>query len=422
MATATQRGVPGGFKPRFSLRVLGTPAPVFPGFEVDLSQHVDDREKPDAVWHRQRARAMLAAHPELRALHGTLPSTAAWCIVFAAAQIALALVVAGGPFWLLVLTAYVVGSWINLNLFTLAHECNHNLVFKRASWNRGLFTLTSLPMFMSGHHTFWLEHPIHHNDLGAKRDFIKRRRSFFLLTRKLSPLVMPYSLFMLVTQIIRSALGLVIYLASLLRGRLDPGPIALAVLADEHLAYVYRKQRLTRWAVLYSAAFMAMLVALYAAGGWMPIAYLLASQAFMTGFLHPLMFGMVLSNSHFHGHRRYQPTSSYYGWLNWITFNYGLHTEHHDLAGIPGRRLHRVRQIAPEFYDSLVETRSFVELTWKFAFGSQRDVEERFDNEEHRNASMLAEVGLVASQSNGPSAMPRSKTPIALSTTASPAD
>ncbi len=48
----------------------------------------------------------------------------------------------------------------------------------------------------------------------------------------------------------------------------------------------------------------------------------------------------------------YQPTLSYYGstlW-NWLTLNELLHVEHHDLSGVPWTRLHKLRQIAPEFY------------------------------------------------------------------------
>ena len=83
----------------------------------------------------------------------------------------------------MLLVAYFIGSSINIMLFQLGHECVHGLVFKRQSWNRVLFTLTTLPMFLSGHHTWWAEHLVHHTDMGAKKDFITRRRTFFLATR-----------------------------------------------------------------------------------------------------------------------------------------------------------------------------------------------------------------------------------------------
>ena len=109
----------------------------------------------------------------------------------------------------------------------------------------------------------------------------------------------------------------------------------------------------------------------------------------MTGFMHPTIFGMILSNAHFHGHKCYQPSASYYGWLNRITLNFGLHTEHHDFARIPWMNLPRVREMAPEFYDPLVKTPSYAALAFKFVFGSPEYFEERFDNEAHRNRDLL---------------------------------
>ena len=68
--------VPGGFRLTFHWRILGTPAPVFPGFEVDISDRIPDGEKPDAVWHRDRARGMLRDHPEIRELFTRSKTTA----------------------------------------------------------------------------------------------------------------------------------------------------------------------------------------------------------------------------------------------------------------------------------------------------------------------------------------------------------
>jgi len=379
---------PGGFYTGFRLRMLGSPAPVFPGFDVDISESILDREKPDAVWHNDRVKAMLKAHPEIRSLIGQSPSTAIWCVLFAGLQVALAILLADQPFWLMAAAAYVVGSWVNINLFMLAHECNHGLVFRRNVWNRWLFTFTSLPMFLSAHHAWWIEHHVHHSDLGARKDFIKRRRTFFLLTRYKTPLFIPYALLMLTTQAIRSAIGLISYVLGLFRGHLTPGPITVSILADTHLVSGYRKYRMPGWAVAYAFLGLALPTALFLVFGWQAVVYLLLSQMFMTGFLHPIMFGMILSNSHFHGSTIYQPSSSYYGWLNKITFNFGLHTEHHDISSIPWNRLPALRRLAPEFYDTLHKTRSYEGLALLFVFKSHR-FDGFFNSEEHRNAEML---------------------------------
>jgi sphingolipid delta-4 desaturase len=324
--------------------------------------------------------------------------------LFAVSQVGVAVAVVGGPWWLVCVAAYLVGAWINICLFNLAHECNHELVLGNRRWDRWLFTLTTLPMFLPGHHTWWIEHHVHHNDLGAKKDFVKRRRSILLAMKDsllggtmphwmrpfaswlTTPLFWPIAALMLVTQLFRAVVGLVLYaVTALFTWRLRPSDRALAILADQHLVSGYDRYRIRSWSVIYPLMSLGLLAVLFALGGWKPVVYLFLSALFMTGFLHPVMFGLILSNSHFHGHREYQPSSSYYGWLNWITFNFGLHTEHHDLAAVPWHRLPKLREIAPEYYDDLLKTPSYPLLAFRFAFASR----EAFDNEEYRNAEML---------------------------------
>lgn len=379
------------------LRVLGTPAPVFPGYELDFGDPVEQDDRADAIWHLDRARGMLKAHPEICELMVKEPTTAVWCVLFAGAQLALAAWAGFQSLWLVVLAAFVFGSYINICLFNLAHDCNHSLVFRKQSWNRWLFTLTSLPMLLPGHHSWWMEHHNHHNNLGSRKDFIVRRRQILVMMRSRaavvftkgpiysalawlsSPLLYPYSAALVVTQVIRSALGLVLYLLGCLRGRLTPGPFTMAVLGDEHLVSAYRRYRFEQWAVIYVALSFVMIGAMLAIS-WKALVYLMLSQVFMTGFLHPWMFGLILSNSHFHGQEKYQPSSSYYGWLNWVTFNFGLHTEHHDLATVPWSKLGRLREIAPEYYDDLVKTPSYAWLALKYTFCSRPTLDRAFVN------------------------------------------
>jgi len=204
------------------LRALGSFAPVFPGTFIDVNGRLPDTHREDAVWHRNRAKEMLRAHPEIKELIGRDPLTAFWCLLMAGTQIGLAVWTATQPWWVMVIVAYVAGAIININLFNLVHECNHGTVFKKNITNMWLFTFGSLPMFLPGHHTWWAEHHMHHNDLGAnKKDFVTRRRHVVTYPRSrrpfglnkgtllrilnglATPLFLPFSFLILVMQYLR---------------------------------------------------------------------------------------------------------------------------------------------------------------------------------------------------------------------------
>lgn len=61
-------------------------------------------------------------------------------------------------------------------------------------------------------------------------------------------------------------------------------------------------------------------------------------------------------------------TFSYYGPLNFLTYNVGLHNEHHDFPAIPWTRLPRLHEMAKEFYAPLPQHQSWILVLWRFIF------------------------------------------------------
>ncbi len=276
---------------------------------------------------------MLAAHPELRALAGPEPASAAWTLVLVAVQLGLAVTVASRPWYIWLPCAYIVGATIDHALWALIHETAHNLVFRWRTGNRLVALLANIPLVLPGAIPFCKYHLLHHRHMGDM-DFD-------------AGVPGPDE-----SRVIgRSGVnkGLWIALTFIVQGILRPRRMRKIRMLDGWTAVNF----------VWQFAWMALLVRV---AGVPALSYLFVSSIMAIGF-HPL--GARWIQEHF-ALVPGQETYSYYGPLNKVSFNVGYHNEHHDVVTIPWSRLPQVRRVAPEFYEGLHSYGSWSVLLVRF--------------------------------------------------------
>ena len=95
--------------------------------------------------HRERTKTLLRSHPELRRLIGKNPYTALMILSCVSLQVAAAFLVRDSPWWVILLTAFTVGACASHALWTLIHECSHNLIFSKTYLNTLAAIAANLP-------------------------------------------------------------------------------------------------------------------------------------------------------------------------------------------------------------------------------------------------------------------------------------
>ncbi|PKA60152.1 sphingolipid delta-4 desaturase [Apostasia shenzhenica] len=220
--------------------------------------------------------------------------------------------------WLKILTvAYLFGSFLNHNLFLAIHELSHNLAFSSPSHNRWLGIFSNLPIGIPMSVTFQKYHLEHHRFQGMDG-----------IDMDIPSHAEAHSVKNAITKSIWVVLQLFFYaLRPLFLKPKPPGiwefiNLVIQVLLDASMVYFH---------------------------GWKSLAYLILST-FVGGGMHPMAGHFISEHYIFHPD---QETYSYYGPLNLITWSVGYHNEHHDFPRIPGSKLYRVKEMAPEYYENL---------------------------------------------------------------------
>ncbi len=248
-----------------------------------------------------------------------------WKVAFAVTfQLCMAWLVSGlGWPWVIALS-YLVGGIVNHSMTLAMHEVSHNLAFSSPRLNRLFGIFTNLPLGVPSFVSFKRYHMEHHNyqgETGVDMDIPTAAEGGLFTTplRKVAWMLM------------------------------QPGFYALRPM------FVLPKAPST-WEGINAAAQIAFDAAVFYAFGGKGLAYLIAGTLLGMG-IHPMAGHFIAEHYTFVPG---QETYSYYGPLNWLSFNVGYHNEHHDFPFIPGSRLPALRAAAPEFYDGLPHHNSWV--------------------------------------------------------------
>uniref|UniRef100_A0A5F9D6L3 Fatty acid desaturase domain-containing protein n=1 Tax=Oryctolagus cuniculus TaxID=9986 RepID=A0A5F9D6L3_RABIT len=243
-----------------------------------------------------------AKYPAIKALMRPDPHLK-WAVLgLVLAQLLACWLVRGLAWRWLLFWAYTFGGCVNHSLTLAIHDISHNTAFGTgaAARNRWFAIFANLPIGVPYSASFKKYHVDHHRYLGGD--------------------------------------GLDVDVPTRLEGRLFCTPARkLLWLVLQPLFYSLRPlcvhpKAMTRMEVFNALAQLAVDAAILSLWGVKPMAYLLASTLLGLG-LHPISGHFVAEHYMFlKGHETY----SYYGPLNYITFNVGYHVEHHDFPSIPG--------------------------------------------------------------------------------------
>ncbi|HYM02622.1 MAG TPA: fatty acid desaturase [Stellaceae bacterium] len=284
-------------------------------------------------FHRARRIAILRDRPDVKTLFGTAPGVAAVAVAVVIGHVAIAAVLADRPIWIAGLAAFAVGAFLVHYLNVVIHECSHNLVFASPALNRICAIAVNLPAIVPSAMAFRHYHLLHHRFLG--------RRALD------ADAPLPWEVALVGGGRLRKALWLLAQ------------PLFYGVI---HPMQVRERVPIDGWLVANVLAVVACAVAVGYGLGWSAFLYLALSTYFAIG-PHPT--GAHTIQEHF-AIAGGDETASYYGPVNAVSLNHGLHLEHHDFPNVPGSRLGALRRMAPQYYAGRFHYRSRLLSLWTF--------------------------------------------------------
>ncbi|XP_057848710.1 sphingolipid delta(4)-desaturase DES1-like [Cryptomeria japonica] len=280
--------------------------------------------------HASRRREMLSVHPQIKELFGPDLWAFPKIVAVVAIQLWTAASLLDANWFKIIIVAYFFGSFLNHNLFLAIHELSHNLAFSTPTYNRLLGIFANLPIGVPMSVTFQKYHLEHHRYQGV--DGIDMDIPSYTEGRVVSNIF--WKIVWVILQLFFYAFR-PLFLYPKPPGIWEASNLLVQVTLDAILVYFW---------------------------SWKSFAYLILAT-FLGGGMHP-MAGHFISEHYVF--QKGQETYSYYGPLNMLTWSVGYHNEHHDFPRIPGSKLHKVRKIAPEFYEGLSYYKSWSQVIYMY--------------------------------------------------------
>ena len=115
--------------------------------------------------HRERAGAIIKAHPEVRQLISRNPYSFLILVGVVALQLTLAYVAGGLPWWGVLLMAWFVGAFANHCMYVMIHEATHDRIFVHRWANMLAGIMADIPNVAPAFVSFRTYHLRHHTDM-----------------------------------------------------------------------------------------------------------------------------------------------------------------------------------------------------------------------------------------------------------------
>jgi len=286
----------------------------------------DDNTEPHAI----RRRDIVKAHPEVKKLYGIDTNTKYKVFLSISLQIVSLHLLQGASWYTWLFCCYALSGSIN-HMMTLAmHEISHNLGATTMMRNRILAITANLPMGIPAAISFRRYHYEHHRFQGedvVDVDIPTAAEGWFFTSPSKK------TLWCLLQPVFYSLRPSVVNPKA--PGKWEFINYGVCIVFDFIIAQLF---------------------------GLSGLLYLVFGTLLGMG-LHPVAGHFIAEHYVMH---EGQETYSYYGPLNWLTFNVGYHNEHHDFPFVPGKNLPMLRKIAPEFYDDIPHYHSWSKVIYDY--------------------------------------------------------